>query len=621
MRLTTLTLLVGCSPTYLAPEAAQADLEAGCGPGTACNPIAVAGFPFTHRGDTRTGAEDVIDAYSCASTTSESGNEVWYAVQVPSPGRLRVSHPEASGDSVDVDVHILSAPNANACLARGHVDASAEVQAGTVYVVVDTWAGRDGRAMAGTYDVTIDLDLMPTGACAMVEQDLAMTWSSCDSSMENCFRSGSTTYLSLPARGPVVKEAHLVTTEDGISGWPTSSRDRLSQHYATSQSVSGYVTNRTEPWAPSGEGGSQWGQGSTGVKIPADAEAWYINMYWKSRPAGGTPMIVRNPANGRAVVAAAGYETGPGDNGSLAGVAEEVHDWLGTGHLDELEVGFAVDRSLPFGPITCTGGSNPPPPPPPPPPSGTSGTACYLGADRAGTTCAATAPLPAGTQGYGVPASADARFAPPAAFLDLTQLDADWRVAPNFVLSELADESGSRYAVLQPHAVARLQRLRDQVGAINVVDGYLNAARLAGSPSSRHQWGDAFDLDPVSVSVSRLADACRAEGAGYVEAYTNHVHCDWRDGALDPAFFGATTSSARVRRVVDVDVRWDGDALVADVLTGFDEAEGEPLREWTAFDEAGRVLVRAEGETFAPPAGTGTVEVFVGGQHAARLDL
>ena len=64
-------------------------------------------------------------------------------------------------------------------------------------------------------------------------------------------------------------------------------------------------------------------------------------------------MIVRNPENGRAVVAAGGYETGPGSNSAIAGVAEEIHIALGTTHLDDLEIAFAADQDLPLGPIDC----------------------------------------------------------------------------------------------------------------------------------------------------------------------------------------------------------------------------------------------------------------------------
>ena len=76
-------------------------------------------------------------------------------------------------------------------------------------------------------------------------------------------------------------------------------------------------------------------------------------MYWRDRPAGGTRMIVKNPGNGRAVVVSAGWETGPGSNTAIAGVTEEVHHWLGTQHRDTLQIGFAVDDTLPLGPIDC----------------------------------------------------------------------------------------------------------------------------------------------------------------------------------------------------------------------------------------------------------------------------
>ena len=52
-------------------------------------------------------------------------------------------------------------------------------------------------------------------------------------------------------------------------------------------------------------------------------------------------------------VAAAGYETGPGANTAIGGVSEEIHDYLGTDHRDALELGFAEDQTLAFGPIDC----------------------------------------------------------------------------------------------------------------------------------------------------------------------------------------------------------------------------------------------------------------------------
>jgi hypothetical protein len=64
-------------------------------------------------------------------------------------------------------------------------------------------------------------------------------------------------------------------------------------------------------------------------------------------------MLVYNPANGRAVVTAAGYETGPGSSLRIGGACEEVHDHLETSHRSKLLMAFLVDQTLPFGPIEC----------------------------------------------------------------------------------------------------------------------------------------------------------------------------------------------------------------------------------------------------------------------------
>jgi hypothetical protein len=80
-------------------------------------------------------------------------------------------------------------------------------------------------------------------------------------------------------------------------------------------------------------------------------------MYWTAaaRPPKGTRMILRLPSDpSRAVVVAAGYETGPGDLSMIGGTTEEAHFYLGTQHQDELTLGFASDASLPLGPRRCT---------------------------------------------------------------------------------------------------------------------------------------------------------------------------------------------------------------------------------------------------------------------------
>ena len=355
-------LFVGCTTYMASPGLSDGEsdrdppgYDASCNLGTHCNPHRIGQLPFAASGDTSASSERHIDQYSCSSS-NEGGAEVWYAVDVPEDGRLVASIDEISGDGVDVDVHILTDITADSCLARGNETAQAQVKAGFAFVVIDTWVGSSGTEYDGAFELTVDFvpdAAIGSGDCAVEASDLRMRWGSCSGSLD-CYTSGGDTYLQLPATGPVVKEAHLVTEADDFgSSWPSSFTDDIDDHYAISEAATGYVMNRTEPWAPAGEGGSRYGQSATTVPLPVVDEAWYITMNWKDRPDKGTRMIVRNPANGRAVVASAGWETGPGANTSIAGVVEEVHDWLGSVHLSELEIGFAADPTLPLGPIDC----------------------------------------------------------------------------------------------------------------------------------------------------------------------------------------------------------------------------------------------------------------------------
>jgi hypothetical protein len=114
--------------------------------------------------------------------------------------------------------------------------------------------------------------------------------------------------------------------------------------------------HRGELWAPL-EGGDFFG---AGIGDPADLptldEGWYVNMYWTAaaRPPKGTRMILRRSDDPtRAVVVAAGYETGPSDLTRIGGTTEETHYYLGTDHDAVLELGIATDQSLPLGPRVC----------------------------------------------------------------------------------------------------------------------------------------------------------------------------------------------------------------------------------------------------------------------------
>lgn len=296
-------------------------------------------FPYSHDGNTAVLSAGKLTAYSCKPSADESGPEQIYRVEVTGPAFLSaVVYPEAG---VDVDVHILSALSAASCLDRGDDAAKSDVTTGVYFVVVDTYVAA-GKALAGKYRVDIGLIAPSAGPCAMKTGTLARV-------------NDGGKPLAMPATGPVVIEAHLVTQEEPPP-YPTTATEELEAHKALSQQKTGLVMKRSQVWAPL-EGGGFYGAGiGSPTNFPLLDEGWYVNMYWTAaaRPKAGTRMIVRLPQSKRAVVVAGGYETGPGNLAHVGGTPEETHFYLGTGHLSVMQLGFALDNALPLGPRICT---------------------------------------------------------------------------------------------------------------------------------------------------------------------------------------------------------------------------------------------------------------------------
>ena len=253
-----------------------------------------------------------------------------------------------------------------------------------------------------------------------------------------------------------------------------------------------------------------------------------------------------------------------------------------------------------------------------------SGKACFLGADGSGNTCFEVTNLPPGTSGYNYPApyKGNDNYRAPIAYLDLEAIDGNTKIAPNFKLSEVAQTWKGRYAVVQPHAIAGLQKFRDSLGGIKVNSGYRRPAynsSVGGADHSRHMYGDAFDLDPISASLNSLENACTANGGKLVE-YSSHVHCDFRYDAVDPAFFGvAAASGIGLEPEYNAEIEeQDGEWQAVD-LEGFDE--GEPVLRWSALDADGEVIETHRGPSFVPPVGTATVRALIGAQVEVEAEL
>ncbi len=314
-------------------------------------------LPFVRAGDTRTSTRDAWDRYACAPDTDESGPEDVYVFTVSELGIVRARIDDVAGDTTDVDVHLLSGAGPESCVRRDNTALAWVVRPGTWTLVVDSWVAGDGSARAGAYQLDVSFVPLGSGRCAVDDVEQRMFWSACAPGPNalDCRDDGTDRFLRVPSLGPVVGEAHLVTVDEPFAGngWPTALRDQIDRHYAISEAATGYVMTRDEPWAPEGEGGSHWGGGATGQKLPVLDEAWYVNMYWRSRPPRGRRMLVVEPWSGRAVVAAGGWETGPGSNTAIGGAVEEVHHHLQSGHRDDLVMAFLSDETLPLGPITC----------------------------------------------------------------------------------------------------------------------------------------------------------------------------------------------------------------------------------------------------------------------------
>ncbi len=248
---------------------------------------------------------------------------------------------------------------------------------------------------------------------------------------------------------------------------------------------------------------------------------------------------------------------------------------------------------------------------------------CFLGPNRNNDVCVPLS-FPGTPAGYSYPSPLNGNYRAPIAYIDLQEVSGSTQIAPNFQLSELAQLHKGRYAAVQPHAVARLQALRAAAGPLVINSGYRSPsynASVGGATRSRHMYGDAFDIDPLSISVDALEPICTANG-GFLVEYTTHVHCDWRNDPQDPLLFGPPTLNGfglePFEQPFSAEIIDDAGVLTARAI-GFDE--GEPARRWTALDADGEVLAEGTGAEFTPPRGTATVLVELGRVVEATLDL
>ncbi|MDD5306470.1 MAG: hypothetical protein PHU25_04035 [Deltaproteobacteria bacterium] len=115
--------------------------------------ITISSFPYTDTKNTKSSTRDQFDTYSCATGINEKGPEYVYKFTVATSGTLSASLTYASG--VDIDIHLLSAASASACLARNDTSITTNIAKGTYYLVADSYTGPSGTDYPGQYTLNV----------------------------------------------------------------------------------------------------------------------------------------------------------------------------------------------------------------------------------------------------------------------------------------------------------------------------------------------------------------------------------------------------------------------------------------------------------------------------------
>ena len=129
-------------------EAAAARLA---GRGSWSEPYVIDGLPFVDGGDTTLSSTREAARYACGGQ-DEGGPEVVYRVELTTAATLRAR--VLVDDGVDVDLHWLDAPRADACSARADRTLDVTAAAGVHYLAIDSFVS-GGVARAGGYRVTL----------------------------------------------------------------------------------------------------------------------------------------------------------------------------------------------------------------------------------------------------------------------------------------------------------------------------------------------------------------------------------------------------------------------------------------------------------------------------------
>ncbi|MBK6688652.1 MAG: hypothetical protein IPG45_29540 [Deltaproteobacteria bacterium] len=121
--------------------------------GTAAHPRIIDQFPYQEDNNSTLGPSNYFNAYGCQPNLQEYGREWVYQIELCEPGTL--SAEVNDGPDVDIDLHLLSGPREDQCLSRNDLRIQAELQAGTYYLVADSYVD-DHLPQEGAYQLRVD---------------------------------------------------------------------------------------------------------------------------------------------------------------------------------------------------------------------------------------------------------------------------------------------------------------------------------------------------------------------------------------------------------------------------------------------------------------------------------
>ena len=119
------------------------------GTGSPTDPWIISSLPFSHSANTSNSPNSSIKTYDCTVQKNEYGPEYYYKLVVTKTTKIRTF--VASGNGVDVDIHLVTSVDGKGCINRNDKGFEATLNPGTYYIIIDTFSGTSGTTKPGQY--------------------------------------------------------------------------------------------------------------------------------------------------------------------------------------------------------------------------------------------------------------------------------------------------------------------------------------------------------------------------------------------------------------------------------------------------------------------------------------